>query len=82
LQNGQEKTVSSLSILFFGGGLAADFLFPIVNLSFFFLQIKPTTVISLDQKMTAVSIGTCHKIIKFDKQYEQRKPIFYRSYTG
>lgn len=35
LQNGQEKTVSSLSIRFFGGGLAADFLFPMVQLLFF-----------------------------------------------
>nr|ACR34949.1 unknown [Zea mays] len=35
LQNGQEKTVSSLSIRFLGGGLAADFLFPMVQLLFF-----------------------------------------------
>jgi len=35
LQNGQEKTVSSLSIRFLGGGLAADFLFPMLQLLFF-----------------------------------------------
>jgi hypothetical protein len=40
LQNGQEKTVSSLSIRFLGGGLAAAFRFPMVQL-LFFLE-KPT----------------------------------------
>lgn len=32
LQNGQQKTVSSLSIRFLGGGFALDFLFPMVQL--------------------------------------------------
>jgi hypothetical protein len=35
LQNGQEKTVSSLSIRFLGGGLAAAFRFPMVQLLLF-----------------------------------------------
>jgi hypothetical protein len=48
LQNGQQKTVSSLSILFLGGGFALDFLLPMIQRLFFPPFARSSKIVTIE----------------------------------
>lgn len=70
LQKGQLNTVSSLSILFFGGGFAVDFLFPIFPESALYSTFTKQDQTTWSQK----TFGT--KSCIYSPKWELRSPNF------